>query len=94
MAYFKKPDGSIAWLDKKDVAQWAKPDWMSITDQEAAELQKPSAEEEIKAAIAALEAKQTPRLMGDALLGNPDDVARLQNIRGQITALREELSGL
>ena len=68
--------------------------WREITPQEAAALQAPTREDEIKAAISALEAKQTPRLMGDAMLGNQDDMARLQDIRGQITALRTELAGL
>ena len=73
--------------------KWPPGTWREITPEEAEELQKPSRADEIIAEIAALEAKQTPRLMGDALLGNPDDVAMLRDIRGRIAALRAELAG-
>ena len=68
--------------------------WRVITQEEAAELQKPTREEEIKAAISALEFSVSERTKRGASLGKPDDVARLQAVEDQITALRDELAGL
>ena len=45
MPYFKQHDGTLAWLDEKDIAAWAKPDWVQIGDEETAELLKPTPQE-------------------------------------------------
>ena len=55
--------------------------------------QKP-AKEKILAAIAALEATQTQRMVRGAALGKPEDVARLAAIEAEIAALRAELVSL
>jgi len=51
------------------------------------------AREQILNAIAALEAKQTPRMIRGATLGKSEDAAMLAGIEAEIAALRAELAG-
>ena len=79
---------AVDWRD----ARISKPTWAEVIV--ANELLKPTREEEIKVAISALEASVSERTKRGAGLGKPDDVARLQDVEDQITALRDELAGL
>ena len=49
---------------------------------------------EKRAEIERLETLQTLRLMREAILGNADAIAELQNIENQISTLRTEMSTL
>jgi hypothetical protein len=49
---------------------------------------------EKRAEIERLETLQTLRLMREAILGDADSIAELQNIQNQITTLRAEMSAL
>ena len=68
--------------------------WREITPEEAAELQRPTSAELIKAQIAVLEARQTDRMVRGAALGIAEDKAMLQAIEDEISALRNELHEL
>ena len=50
------------------------------------------AREKIISAISALEARQTPRMLRGAALGNPEDVERIANIEAEITELRKHVA--
>ena len=71
------PDTHYDLLTEDDAAAW----WQAHRP----------ASDGIQAQIVALEARQTPRMVRGAALGNPDDVARLQAIEAEITALRAQL---
>ena len=70
---------------------WQPDTWRVITQQEAEELQRPSRRDEMLTEIAAIEATQTLRMKRGAILGNQEDIDRLQAIEDKIEELRQQL---
>jgi hypothetical protein len=72
MPHFKDAENNLYWLDSGDVADWKKPDWTEITDEEAEAL-RPVAQvdpkDAIRAQIKQLESEQLmPRATREFML--------------------------